>query len=149
MYAYGASDLQVALVGLFCEMVYRLPNLSVAILTRDSVRQALRSGITADQVIAFLRMHAHGEMKKQDPVLPGTVVDQIKLWEIERNRFTFADGVLYNQFLAQADFEMLRNYARDLGCLTWESPEKRVMVVTKEGHDDVKRYWRRYGRGSN
>lgn len=149
VYAYGASDLQVALVGLFCEMVYRLPNLSVAILTRDSVRQALRSGITADQIIAFLRMHAHGELKKADPILPGTVVDQVKLWEIERNRFTFDEGVLYNQFLAQADFEMLRNYARDMGCLTWENPDKRVMVVTKEGHDDVKRYWRRYGRGNN
>jgi len=147
VYAYGASDLQVALVGLFCQMVYRFPNLSVAILTRDSVRQALRSGITADQIISFLRMHAHPEMKRREAVLPATVVDQIKLWELERDRFRFADGVLYSQFLAQADFEMLRNYARDLDVLSWESAEKRVMVVTRQGHDEVKRYWKRYGRG--
>lgn len=43
--------------------------------------------------------------------IPPTVIDQIKLWEIERDRFTFKDGVLYSQFLSQNDFELLRNYA--------------------------------------
>lgn len=43
--------------------------------------------------------------------IPPTVTDQIKLWEIERDRFTFKDGVLYSQFLSQNDFELLRNYA--------------------------------------
>lgn len=148
VYAYTCSDLQVALIGLFCEMVYRFPNLSVAILTRDSVRQALRSGITAEQILLFLRMHAHPETKRKrgGSPLPSTVVDQIKLWEIERNRFSFTSGVLYNQFVVQADFEMLRNFARDRGCLTWENADKRLMVVTREGHDEVKRFWKRYGR---
>ena len=51
-------------------------------------------------------------MLKETPVLPATVTDQIRLWQLERDRFKFSDGVLYNQFLSQNDFELLRNYAR-------------------------------------
>lgn len=31
----------------------RFPNLVVSILTRDSVRQALKSGITASQIVGY------------------------------------------------------------------------------------------------
>ena len=51
-------------------------------------------------------------MLKETPILPSTVTDQIRLWQLERDRFKFSDGVLYNQFLSQNDFELLRNYAR-------------------------------------
>ena len=48
----------------------------------------------------------------QKPVIPATVTDQIRLWELERDRFRFADGVLYSQFLCQKDFDLLRDHAR-------------------------------------
>ena len=51
-------------------------------------------------------------MTLQKPVIPATVTDQIRLWELERDRFRFADGVLYSQFLCQKDFELLRDHAR-------------------------------------
>uniref|UniRef100_K1PW55 General transcription factor IIH subunit 4 n=1 Tax=Magallana gigas TaxID=29159 RepID=K1PW55_MAGGI len=127
VYAYTDSPLQVALVALFCEMLYRFPTFSVGNLTRVSVRDALIRGITADQT----------------PVIPSTVTDQVRLWELERDRFKFMEGVLYDQFLSQNDFELLRDYAKDLGVLLWDNAIKRVMVVTKGGHDDVKRYWKR------
>ena len=38
----------------------------------------------------------------------GVICDQIRLWEIERDRFLFTEGMLYNQFLSQKDFELLR-----------------------------------------
>jgi len=76
--------------------------------------------------------------------VPPTIVDQIRLWEIERNRFIFKEGVLYSNFLSQGDFEVLRNYARDASCLIWENPAKRVMVVNDAGHDDVRSFWKRY-----
>jgi len=59
-------------------LYFRLPNLAVGVLTRDSVRQALRSGITAMQIIDFLRQHAHPEMTKDPPALPLTIVDQVR-----------------------------------------------------------------------
>lgn len=84
----------------------RFPNLVVGVLTRDSVRQALRGGITAEQIIGYLRQHAHPQMLQAEGKhpLPPTVVDQIKLWELERNRLTYTEGVLYNQFLSQVLF---------------------------------------------
>lgn len=75
----------------------------VGVITRDSVRQALRGGIVADQIIGYLTQHAHPQMltaENKHP-LPPTVVDQIKLWEMERNRLTYTEGVLYSQFLSQ------------------------------------------------
>lgn len=59
VYAYTDSNLQVALLGLFTELLYRFPNLVVGVMTRDSVRQAFRGGITADQIISYLEQHAH------------------------------------------------------------------------------------------
>ncbi len=37
----------------------RFPNLCVAVITRESARQAFRGGITASQIIRFLNMQAH------------------------------------------------------------------------------------------
>lgn len=44
------SELQIALIALFSEMLYRFPNMVVAQVTRESVQQAIASGITAQQV---------------------------------------------------------------------------------------------------
>jgi len=150
VYAYTDSNLQVALLGLFTELLYRFPNVIVGILTRDSIRQALRGGITAEQIIGYLRQQVHPQMllnmETKDP-LPPTVVDQIKLWELERNRLTYSEGVLYSQFLSQNDFNVLREYAQTSGYLIWCNRDKRTMVVNKAGHDDVKKFWKRYSKG--
>ncbi|MEQ2293251.1 General transcription factor IIH subunit 4, partial [Ameca splendens] len=106
------SELQIALVALFSEMLYRFPNVVVAQLTRESVQQAIANGITAQQIIHFLRTRAHPVLLTQTPVLPPTITDQIRLWELERDRLQFTEGVLYNQFLSQADFEVLRDRAQ-------------------------------------
>lgn len=45
------SELQIALVALFSEMLYRFPNVVVAQITRESVQQAIANGITAQQVL--------------------------------------------------------------------------------------------------
>jgi transcription initiation factor TFIIH subunit 4 len=125
-------------------MQYRFPKFVLGVLTRDSVRLAFKSGITAKQIINFLAMHAHPQMLNQNPIIPGTVVDQIMLWEKERDRFIFKDGVLYSQFNSQPDFDLLKKYANDLGVLIWDNPSRRVMVVSHDGHDEVRRFWKRH-----
>ena len=82
---------------------------------------------------------------KMSARVPPTITDQIRLWEQERDRFQFTEGVLYNQFLSQADYETVKNYASSLEVVVWCSDAKRTLVVTKDGHDDVKRYWRTVG----
>ncbi|KAJ3609324.1 hypothetical protein NHX12_023847 [Muraenolepis orangiensis] len=127
IYAYTNSELQIALVALFSEMLYRFPNVVVGQVTRESVQQAIANGITAQQT----------------PVVPATITDQIRLWELERDRLQFTEGVLYNQFLSQADFEVLRDRAQGLGCLVWQNVPHRVMVVSPNGHSEVKKFWKR------
>eukprot|EP00112_Aurelia_sp_Birch-Aquarium-sp1_P019487 Seg4826.2 transcript_id=Seg4826.2/GoldUCD/mRNA.D3Y31 product="General transcription factor IIH subunit 4" protein_id=Seg4826.2/GoldUCD/D3Y31 len=144
VYAYTDSALQLALISLFCDILCRFPRFSVATLSRESVQQALASGITAEQIIHFLRSRAHPVMLKRTPIIPPTITDQVKLWEMERERLQFTEGVLYNEFLSQSDFETLRKYADDCGVLLWANMNKRLMVVSNAGHSDVKRFWKRY-----
>ena len=58
------------------------------------------------------------------------------------SRFTFTDGVLYNQFLSQNDFERVRHFAEGEGVCVWSNPANRTIVVSRQGHDEVKRFWR-------
>lgn len=91
--------------------------------------------------------HEHAVHTKSP--LPPTIVDQIRLWENERNRFTFTEGYAYNQFLSQGDFVTLRDYAQSIKVLIWQNERTRTMVVTKNGHEDVKKFWKRYQKGSS
>ena len=64
------------------------------------------------QILNYLRSHAHPTMLQKPPTVPPTITDQVRLWELERDRLSFTEGVMYNQFLSQSDFEMLRDYAK-------------------------------------
>lgn len=143
LYAYTSSRLQIALIALFCEIHYRLPNIVIGLITRDSVRQALKSGMSAQQIINYLIMHAHSTVKDNQNPIPPTVIDQINLWEREREKFVFTEGRLYSQFNSQLDFDHLRKYADDHGFLIFDNPAARVMVVHEDGHEAVRKYWKK------
>lgn len=73
-------------------------------------------------IFSYLQQHAHSKMiEAGPPTLPPTIADQIKLWENERNRFIFSEGVLYSQFLSDTDFEVLRDHALTTGVLIWQA----------------------------
>ena len=130
-------------------------------LTRESVRRALMNGITADQIIAYLETHAHPQMrrlaeakllkkKELDPnsqdtlqILPPTVVDQIKLWQLELDRVITYEGSLYSDFESSAEYNMLCKYAQDIGVLLWKDDKKRKFFVSKEGNSQVLDYAKR------
>lgn len=145
IYAYTESPLQIALLTLFIELNYRFPKFIAGFITRESVRAAFKFGITAKQITHYLTMHAHPNMQigGRATVIPSTIIDQIFLWEQERNRLTFNDGVLYSQFNSQPDYELLRKYANDLGVIIFENTSRRLLVVTTSGHEEVRRFWRR------
>jgi Transcription factor Tfb2 len=56
IYAYTSSTLQISILSLFINMQTRFANMVVGILNRDSVREALARGITADQVWEILNL---------------------------------------------------------------------------------------------
>ena len=137
------SVLHIALLSIFTEIKARFPSFAVAVLSRESVQQALACGISAEQIIDFLKTRAHSQMIATTPVIASTITDQIKLWEMERDRLRYSQGVLYNQFISQSDFEMLRKFAEENNHSLWANTQKRLMVVSKSGHEDVKKYWKR------
>ncbi|VDM01463.1 unnamed protein product [Schistocephalus solidus] len=142
LYAYTDSPLRTALLSLFSKIRARYPNLVVADITRDSVREALLRGISANQIISFLTTNAHPDMLRQPSILPPTLIDQVRLWELERERLFAQEGCLYEQFAKNKDFEMVRDFAKGQGFLLWECPDRRLMVVSKTGHEDVRKFWR-------
>ena len=130
-YAYTSSPLQISILGLFSRILTRYPNMVAGKITRESVRGAVRLGITADQIVSFLATHAHPQMRKDNPVLPATVVDQIKLWQIENERMKATPGYSMSGFATATEYQTACQYAREIGVLAWFSDEKQMFFVTR------------------
>ncbi|KAJ3134019.1 RNA polymerase II transcription factor B 52 kDa subunit [Geranomyces variabilis] len=143
MYAYTDSPLQIAILSLFVSLQARFQNMVTGLITRDAIREALTKGITSDQIITYLTAHAHPELKKQSPILPQTVIDQIRLWEMERNRLRLSGAWLYSDFTDLHEFTQIVNYAEPLGAVLWKNEKRRTLAVTEEGHENVKSFRKR------
>ncbi|KAL1996331.1 hypothetical protein VTN49DRAFT_96 [Thermomyces lanuginosus] len=148
LYAYTSSPLQISLIALFTTLKYRFPNLITGKITRQSVRRAIEMGITADQIISYLSTHAHPQMRKHGSsksmsnpagttgsVLPPTVVDQIRLWQLERDRLKATPGFLFKDFVSFAEYEAPCRYAEEIGVLVWKSDRRRMFFVTR--HEQI------------
>lgn len=148
LYAYTSSPLQISLISLFTNLKYRFPNLVTGKVTRQSVRRAIEMGITADQIISYLLTHAHPQMRKHNSghstsntggippsVLPPTVTDQIRLWQLERDRLRATAGFLFKDFTNFAEYQAPCQYAAEVGVLVWKSDRKRMFFVTR--HEQV------------
>jgi transcription initiation factor TFIIH subunit 4 len=130
VYAYTNNPLSIAILDLFCKLGSRFPNLVTAKLTRASIQRAIANGITADQIIDYLKVHAHPVMRKNVLILPPTVVDQIRLWQIEGERMKTTSGYLFKDFASAWDFEDTAKYAEELGIVAWKDHKRRLMFVT-------------------
>ncbi|KAI1714052.1 transcription factor tfb2 domain-containing protein [Ditylenchus destructor] len=143
-FAYTDSSLQLAILSIFTQLLYRFQDMSVGEISRDSVRKALQSGVTAEQIVLYLKANAHSQMVSthgQANCIPSNVVDQIFLWEEERKRLTCTPGTLYSQFDSEAEFVEWKNFAATQNILQWHSNMDRVIIVSEEGHEAI-REWR-------
>lgn len=162
IYCYTTSPLQIAILNIFCHLRARFFNLVTGVITRESVRSALRNGITSTQIINYLEAHAHSGMvelaeaeynKKYEfessigntqaleqlklEILPPTVVDQIKLWQLELDRVQAFKGYLYKDFSNDFEFEKLLSYGEDIGVILWKDKTKRKFFVSREGNPQL------------
>ncbi|EPE31622.1 hypothetical protein GLAREA_12378 [Glarea lozoyensis ATCC 20868] len=137
LYAYTDSPLQIAVLALFTKLTTRYPNMVTGRVTRESVYRAVSSGISSDQIITYLSTHAHPELLKASaakgggPVLPPTVVDQIRLWQIENERMKTTYGFLFKDFESTDEYKKLLKYADEIGVLTWASKTEEKFFVSK------------------
>jgi transcription initiation factor TFIIH subunit 4 len=118
-------------------------------LTRESIRRAIDHGITADQIIAYLAAHAHEQMARSAassgrPVLPPTVVDQIRLWQLENERMKTTTGFLFKDFDSAAEYQATSVYADEIGVLVWKSDRKMMFFANKhEQLRDFLKIWKK------
>ncbi|GMR47943.1 hypothetical protein PMAYCL1PPCAC_18138, partial [Pristionchus mayeri] len=148
VYAYTSSSLQLAILSSFTSMTYRFHDMSVGVLTRDSVRKALQVGITADQIISFLKTNSHPESASSALPIPITVSDQIRLWEDERKRLLYQDATLYSSFESEREYQDVLSFAESEKILLLADVSRKNIVVTGEGHEKVKAWWKRRNGGN-
>lgn len=149
VYAYTDSSLQLAILSTFTEMLYRFNDMSVGVISREAARRAFQVGITASQIIAFLRANAHpstvGMVNHSVGTIqsvPVNIADQIRLWEDERQRLTFYDAAVYSSFHTEKEYFSLKEYVTSHGIMLWCDDVQRLMVVTEKGHESVKAWWK-------
>ena len=131
LYAYTSSLLQIAVLSLFTKLSTRYPNLVSGKLTNNSITRAVRLGISSSQIISYLTAHAHPQMQKQQPFLPPTVTDQIRLWEYEGERVETTNGFLMKEFSSDAEYRDILSYAESLGVLIWKNDARRLFFVDR------------------
>jgi hypothetical protein len=107
--------LQEQVLRLFSTIVYKLPYLLIAIITRTSIRGALVRGISARQIIDYLHMHAHPQcIESGGAVVPEVVTDQIKFWEQERRRIRSEAAVAFTDFSREENRAAVQREAEKL-----------------------------------
>eukprot|EP00055_Hartaetosiga_balthica_P005486 m.16186 g.16186 ORF g.16186 m.16186 type:complete len:455 (+) comp4578_c0_seq1:68-1432(+) len=144
VYAYTRSDLVISLLQLFSTLMYRLPTMSVAMITRDSVRAALSQGITSRQILHFLKVHCSDRMILQEhsvySPLPTTVSDQIILWEQETDRFKKKEGVLFRNMDPKKYAQVVEFAIKEKVCI-WKDPSRHAFITTIQGKRLIKQYY--------
>lgn len=138
VYAYTMSPLYVAILQRFVDVAYVLPNMAAGILTRESASRALERGITASQLVDFFNAHAHTAAAEYaaeeiDPTavaVPVNVVDQLKLWESERNRAQYDPGVMLDASTPGRALQLV-TYCRKHGftVLFWSAKSSKVVLA--------------------
>jgi transcription initiation factor TFIIH subunit 4 len=141
LYAYTQSALQIAVLALFAKLNMRFPDMVAGRLSRASIRQAINFGITADQIISYLAAHAHEQMHRtaaltNKPVLPPTVVDQIRLWQLENERMKTTSGFLFRDFTDDKDYLDTARFSEEIGVLVWRNDRARMFFANK--HEQIK-----------
>ncbi|KAK0382834.1 hypothetical protein NLU13_9929 [Sarocladium strictum] len=145
IYAYTQSTLQIAVLALFCNLSMRFPDMVAGRLSRASIRQAINFGITADQIVSYLAAHAHEQMHRtaaltNKPVLPPTVVDQIRLWQLENERMKTTGGFLFKEFEDTKEYLAVAGFAEEVGVLVWRNDSKGMFFASR--HEQIRDFLR-------
>ncbi|KAM4062798.1 transcription factor tfb2 domain-containing protein [Hirsutella rhossiliensis] len=143
IYAYTQSTLQIAVLALFTKLNMRFPDMVAGRVSRASIRQAINFGITADQIISYMAAHAHEQMHRtaaltNKPVLPPTVVDQIRLWQLENERMKTTSGFLFRDFDDHREYVETARFAEEIGVLVWRSDKSGMFFANK--HEQIRDY---------
>ncbi|KAG7670055.1 putative General transcription and DNA repair factor IIH subunit TFB2 [Nannochloris sp. 'desiccata'] len=138
VYAYTSSPIRQAILRLFVRCDVLLPNLFVGTITRESATAALESGVGAEQIIGYLRQHAHARVANRIPIVPGVVADQIRLWQRDLQRLSHRAAVHYKNFEGEELYRKVVAYVVELGALLARDDMKKELVAAAEAHPKIR-----------
>lgn len=138
VYAYTSSPVRQAILRLFIRCDVLLPNLFVGTITRESATVALESGVSAEQMIGYLRQHAHPQVQDRVPVVPGVVADQLRLWHRELHRLSHRNSIMYKNFEHTTLYKEVVAFVENCGSLLSKDDQKQEILADAEVHDRVR-----------
>ena len=71
------------------------------------------------------------------------MTDQIRLWEMEKNRLEATPGYLFRDFTTVQDYQMVLDYANELGWVIWSNKQKRMFFCRDEGTGTIVEFIKR------
>lgn len=132
IYAYTSNPLHLSILELFCEIRGSFPNMSYGYLTQESVRGAYVKGITSAQLLSYLEKHLHPVSTQK---VPPTIADQIRLWELERNRVCCQGVFLYKDFSSLSEYEACVAYLKKIDGYVMSSGQQKILIGASHSHD--------------
>jgi len=120
-----------------------LPNLFVGRLARESCSAAFEAGISAELIVDYLNRNAHPQVhvvRSGAPVLPETVADGVRLWEVEARRLSMSECAMYDKFESRSLFLESLGHAKDHGKVLWVDEAEMKMVVQLDHHNSMKAF---------
>lgn len=169
IYAYSSKKSLLTVLDQFAERLTAVEGYLVAYqLTRDAFVAAVRRGVTADQVVAFLSLKAHPCMRQRavreslreesshhkdetqqlattrSSLLPQSIIDQLKMWESDCSRMSVKEGQIRLFDLSFGQFDeivaSIRAYCDDSAAhVAYLNRDVGELIVSAELFEDVLR----------
>lgn len=139
-YAYTTEVVHLRILRIFAADLAQLPNMVVCALTRASVTQAYEQGLRSDDIITYLRRHAHAECLKRRVNIPDNVSEQLVLWERELLRVQSEPGVMFERFMLPEFHSRTLQKARELEALLYH--DDRMVLVKQSAAQPMKQFIR-------
>lgn len=134
LYFYTKDPLQIAIISSFTQITSSFPNMIGGQLTGSSVAVAFKKGITANQLIEYLK-----SLTEASSSIPMVIEDQIRVWEGMQRRLNGRNrSILYRNFANTLQFNAVKEEAIKKGSLLYSNPLKKVLVVKREFEDSTR-----------
>ncbi|KRH95242.1 RNA polymerase II transcription initiation/nucleotide excision repair factor TFIIH, subunit TFB2 [Pseudoloma neurophilia] len=129
LYSTDISAHTRSVLSLFSNILCTLPNLIMCSIDENSINRALSKGITGQQICDYITNRSTKDVNE-------IVLEQIIIWEKNRNRIFKTPAILYDHFESFNEFQIVLTFCQDfmLCC----DKERRVIVVKEEDHQRVK-----------
>lgn len=136
LYAYTKSQFDQSVLSLFSNLNCFLPGLIIGNINEDTLNCAFNKGITANQITHYIK----ASHKIDENEVSSNVIEQIHIWESQRNRIQANEAYMFYNFLSLIDYQRVISYCKENKMLIDNFDSKRLVFVKKKNVEKVKEY---------